>query len=234
MDFLIHSAHINNVLKCENVKNVSYLFLVGGFSESQILQKKIRDSFSSTLKVIIPQGVSLAILRGAVLFGLDPSIVHVRRSRLTYGFGVLNRFIPGVHPEEKLILRDGYKWCADIFDKFVVTDQSVPAGDAVVRSYAPALREGQKCTVIHIYCSERDDVNFITDEGVRRCGTLLLDLEDEPIKLETITNGSNWRDSKPHTREIRTKMTFGDTEVKVTAEDVVTGRCVKAEIEFYE
>ena len=32
---------------------------------------------------------------GAVLFGIDPSVVVIRKSRLTYGLGVLNRFIEG-------------------------------------------------------------------------------------------------------------------------------------------
>ena len=43
--------------------------------------------------------MGLAILRGAVQFGLDPSVVTVRRSRLTYGVGVLNRWQEGVHPQ---------------------------------------------------------------------------------------------------------------------------------------
>ena len=43
--------------------------------------------------------MGLAILRGAVQFGLDPSVVTVRRSRLTYGVGVLNRYLEGVHPQ---------------------------------------------------------------------------------------------------------------------------------------
>ena len=86
-------AHIANVLEnCES-GGISYLFLVGGFAESAILQKNIRDAFSDKLKVIIPQGVSLAILKGAVLFGVDPTVVSSRRSRLTYGVGVLNRYI---------------------------------------------------------------------------------------------------------------------------------------------
>lgn len=33
---------------------------------------------------------------GAVLYGIDPSIVVIRKSRLTYGLGVLNRFVEGI------------------------------------------------------------------------------------------------------------------------------------------
>ena len=48
---------------------------------------------------VFRQEVSLAILRGAVLFGLDPSVIQVRRSTMTYGVGVLNKFMRGIHPQ---------------------------------------------------------------------------------------------------------------------------------------
>lgn len=212
--------HISNVLNNPRIGTIHYLFLVGGFAESQILQKDIRDAFSGQVKVIIPQGVSLAILRGAVLFGLDPMVVNVRRSRMTYGVGVLNRFIHGAHPPSKLVVKDGIEWCADVLDKFVLADQSVAHGDVVVRSYTPA-KAGQTCSIIHIYCSERDDVQFITDPGVFKCGTMILDLSD-----------TKYLPNVPPRREIQARMVFGETEIKVSALDVATQKCVKADIDF--
>ncbi len=44
-----------------------------------------------------------------------------------------------------------------------MTDQSVALGDSVLRSYTPA-KAGQKQSVINIYCSEKTNVNFITDK----------------------------------------------------------------------
>ncbi|XP_054721285.1 uncharacterized protein LOC129231062 [Uloborus diversus] len=207
--------HIESILSQEDI-HIDHIFLVGGFAESLILQKEIKNSFSSKVKVVIPQGVSLAILKGAVLFGLDPTTVNIRRLRMTYGVGVLNRFIHRVHPREKLVIKDNIQWCADVFDKFVVNEQSVGVGDVVVRRYTPA-KDGQSCIVIHIYCSEKDNVYFITDPGVKRCATLILDLSD-----------SRYIQS----REIQTRMMFGDTEIKVSALDVTTGKCVKAEVDF--
>ncbi|KAL3183029.1 hypothetical protein MRX96_006819 [Rhipicephalus microplus] len=183
-----------------------------------MLQKELREAFTPHTRVIIPQGVSLAILRGAVLFGLDPMVVNVRRSRLTYGVGVLNRFVHGVHPPSKLVVKDGIEWCADVFDAFVLADQSVGQGDAVVRSYTPA-KSGQTRSIIHVYCSERDDVRFITDPGVVRCGTLVLDLSDT-------------RHTPLRRREIQARMVFGETEIKVSALDVATQKCVRADIDF--
>ncbi|XP_023224233.1 heat shock 70 kDa protein 12A-like [Centruroides sculpturatus] len=203
----------------ERIPKIAYLFLVGGFAESQVLQYAIRGAFSHKLKVVIPQGVSLAILRGAVLFGLDPGIVNIRRSRMTYGVGVLNRFVHGYHLPEKMIVKDGVEWCTDVFDRFVVADQSVAQGDVVVRSYAPA-RSSQSKSVIHIFSSSSHNVRYVTDEGVKKCGTLVLDLPRSTAEI---------RGAK---REILTRMMFGETEIKVTALDVATGKCVRAEIDF--
>nr|DBA29543.1 TPA: hypothetical protein GDO54_009765 [Pyxicephalus adspersus] len=210
--------HIGDLMNKPEVKGIKYLFLVGGFAESPMLQNAVQSAFSEICRVIIPQDVGLTILKGAVLFGLDPTIVRVRRSPLTYGVGVLNKFVEGKHPKEKLLVKDGKNWCTDIFDKFVSVDQSVALGDIVQRSYCPA-RLGQRKIIINIYCTSTDDVVYITDPGVRKCGTINLDLPD-------INDGKTFR------REIKASMQFGDTEIKVTAMDVKTSKVVRASIDF--
>ena len=115
-----------------NGLSLKHLFLVGGFAESPILQEAIRKEFGRIMHVVIPQvtnrnrkyiqnhriiftgdnfpltisihskGASVAVLRGAVLYGLDPSVVHVRRAVKTYGIGVIEPFIHGLHPPDKV------------------------------------------------------------------------------------------------------------------------------------
>ncbi|XP_071090919.1 serine-rich adhesin for platelets-like isoform X2 [Haliotis cracherodii] len=210
---------IGDVLNNPDARHLKFLFLVGGFAESATLQYEVRKEFSAILKVLIPTGVSLAILKGAVLFGLDPTVVNIRRSRLTYGVGVLNRFNQSRHPSSKLVHRDGVDWCTDVFDVFVHEDEPITLGDTVIRSYTPA-KANQMVSVIHIYSSDSKDSAFITDPGVRKCGSLCLDLSDEDA------------DHLPTRREIQARMMFGDTEIKVSAMDVATGRCVRASIDF--
>lgn len=107
-------------------------------------------------RFLLPQGMGLAILRGAVQFGLDPGVVTVRRSRLTYGVGVLNRFQHGLHPPDKRVVAAGAEWCADVLDRFVAVDESVAVGDVVVRSYTPAT-PAQSTVILHLYATERHD-----------------------------------------------------------------------------
>ncbi|MBN3282030.1 HS12A protein, partial [Polyodon spathula] len=211
--------HLSDLFEKPEVSDIKFLFLVGGFSESPLLQQAIQTMLGGRCRIIIPHDVGLTILKGAVLFGLDPSVIKVRRSPLTYGVGVLNRYVEGKHPPEKMLLKDGTRWCTDVFDKFISTDQSVALGETVKRSYTPA-KPSQLVIVINIYCSEIDDVAFITDPGVKKCGTLRLDL--------TGTEPS----SVPARREIQTLLQFGDTEIKAVALDIATMRCVKAGIDF--
>jgi len=50
-------------------------------------------------------GLIVRVTAGAVCFGLDPTVVTVRKCRLTYGLGVMTRFARGVHSEDKLVRR---------------------------------------------------------------------------------------------------------------------------------
>ncbi|NWR53263.1 HS12A protein, partial [Regulus satrapa] len=210
--------HLSEVFDKPEVTNVKFLFLVGGFAESPLLQQAVQSAFGSRCRVIIPQDVGLTILKGAVLFGLDPAVIKVRRSPLTYGVGVLNRFVEGKHPPEKLLVKDGTRWCTDVFDKFISADQSVALGETVTRSYTPA-KPSQLVIVINIYSSEQDSVSFITEPGVKKCGTLRLDLTGTDASV-------------PSRREIKTLMQFGDTEIKAMAVDVATSKSVKVGIDF--
>ncbi|KAK2535884.1 Hspa12a [Columba livia] len=210
--------HLSDVFDKPEVTNVKFLFLVGGFAESPLLQQAVQSAFGSRCRVIIPQDVGLTILKGAVLFGLDPAVIKVRRSPLTYGVGVLNRFVEGKHPPEKLLIKDGTRWCTDVFDKFISADQSVALGETVTRSYTPA-KPSQLVIVINIYSSEQDNVSFITESGVKKCGTLRLDLTGTDASV-------------PNRREIKTVMQFGDTEIKAMAIDVATSKSVKVGIDF--
>ncbi|XP_069095367.1 heat shock 70 kDa protein 12A isoform X2 [Pleurodeles waltl] len=211
--------HLSDLFQKPEVTGVKFLFLVGGFAESPLLQQAVQQAFGDKCRVIIPHDVGLTILKGAVLFGLDPAVIKVRRSPLTYGVGVLNRYVEGKHPPEKLLLKDGTRWCTDVFDKFITADQSVALGETVKRSYTPA-KPSQMVIVINIYSADQDTANFITDPGVKKCGTLRLDL----------TGTDNI--SAPSRREIQTLMQFGDTEIKAMAIDVASSKSVKAGIDF--
>ncbi|CAB1345608.1 unnamed protein product, partial [Coregonus sp. 'balchen'] len=199
-------ARAKELMQRQEVQGVRFLFLVGGFAESPMLQQAAQNALGQMCRIIIPQDV------------------RVRRCPLTYGVGVLNRFVEGRHPRDKLLVKEGRDWCTDILDRFVSVDQSVALGEVVRRSYTPA-RSGQRKIIINIYCSVSDDVVYISDPGVRKCGAITLDLPDA---LPGTVDGAE----RSERREIRTTMQFGDTEIKVMAVDMATNRTVRAAIDF--
>uniref|UniRef100_A0A8B9JQE0 Heat shock protein family A (Hsp70) member 12B n=1 Tax=Astyanax mexicanus TaxID=7994 RepID=A0A8B9JQE0_ASTMX len=69
------------------------------------------------------------------------------------------------------------------------------------------------------------------DPGVRKCGAITLDLP-EPGAVAASSSSTNGNGAAFERREIRATMQFGDTEIKVTAVDVLTGRQVRASIDF--
>ncbi|XP_023335807.1 heat shock 70 kDa protein 12A [Eurytemora carolleeae] len=214
--------HILSVLNEPDVRGLTHLFLVGGFAESSLLQEEIRHAFRGRLKVIIPQGVGLAVLRGAVQYGLDPAVIKVRRAKLTYGIGVIKPFNPDIHPPEKMINKNGQSWCMDILDVFVSCGQSIGRGEEIVRHYRPALTN-QESILLHIFSTEEEvlgELKFVTEPGVQLCGSMSLFLNSD----------SNLDHSS--TREIQVKMRFGETEIQASAVDISTGSHVEVNIDF--
>ena len=68
----------------------------------------------------------------------------------------------GRHTESKRVVKDGLDYCTDVFNKFVVADQSVSSGDRVIRSYSPARRH-QRRIVLNIFCADTEDVQVLTE-----------------------------------------------------------------------
>ena len=214
---IIH--HVQKLLLVPELSNIDYLFLVGGFAESAVLQEAIRNAFrASNIPVIIPQDVSLTILKGAVMFGHNPTIVRVRRSALTYGVGCLNRFVPGKNPLEKKVVKDGVEWCTGIFDAFVFSDQAVPLGHTITRIYSLA-QVGQQSTVITLFSCKNDTVYYVSDPGCYKIGELKLEMPDN-------TGGKR--------RELKMSMIFGNTEISVEAIDMTSKKTARAMIDFLD
>ena len=208
--------HIQHLLNIPEIMPIKYLFLVGGFAESPTLQGAIQKAFQHKLKVVIPQNVSLTILKGAVMFGQDPSLIHVRRSALTYGVGCLNPFVPGKHSPEKRVVKDGVEWCTGLFDTFVFADQAVSLGHTVTRSYTLA-QENKQSTKITVYASEKGSVQYVTDPGCEKVGEMRLEMPSS---------------AEGRCKEIRMTMMFGDTEISVEAVDATSGQTTSASIDF--
>ncbi|KAL3879877.1 hypothetical protein ACJMK2_032154 [Sinanodonta woodiana] len=210
-------SHVKELTKDKIVRSISSILMVGGFSESKMLQHAIRTSFPN-VRIIIPYEAGLVILKGAVVFGHSPSSVSHRVCKYTYGIAKTVPFDSEKHDIRKRIERDSGPRCDDIFDKYVETGESVALHVATTEyGYLPSS-ESQSAIGFKIYASTQKSPMYVTDDGCVKLGNVSVNILDK-----TVPRGE---------RSVYFSMTFGGTEIEVTAGEERTGNITKAIVNF--
>ena len=73
---------INDINSKEEIKTIIF---VGGYCSNEILLKLIKSGLNKITTFLKPSNPSLAIMEGAVLFGIEPSTINIRKSKYTIG-----------------------------------------------------------------------------------------------------------------------------------------------------
>jgi molecular chaperone DnaK (HSP70) len=207
--------HTENLIRDPAARHIKAILMVGGFSESPMLQERVKSCFRG-IDVIIPAEASSSILRGALIFGHNPTSISERVLRYTYGVDALIPYIEGKHPENKRFMTDSGLTCRNVFTKHVERNQIVKVGESQIsKNYKPPHRD-QTSLVFNIYASEMKDPKY-TDVGCKFVGNMIIELTDHDGDLS---------------REVEVSLTFSGTEIEVTAHDVKTGKLEKASIDF--
>ncbi|WAR14096.1 HS12A-like protein, partial [Mya arenaria] len=104
IDLLIQ--HLKSLLAEPKITSVRTVILVGGFGESPYVQERFRNELAG-VRLIVPADAGLVVLKGAVRFGHNPSIVSSRIMKYTYGTEVYAIFDEKKHPDEKKFWKNG-------------------------------------------------------------------------------------------------------------------------------
>ena len=107
------------------------LITSGGFSKSPILQQTIQ-SILHGIEILRVKNPELVVVKGAAMYGSDPSIITERLSMYTYGFSSVGAFVEGVHDPSKKFFVNGRPHSKDIFLKFLEKGQSVKVGEIFI------------------------------------------------------------------------------------------------------
>ena len=210
------SAHTNFLMTLKENENLDFIFMVGGFSNSPIVVKEIRD-LVSPLPVIVPENAEVSVVQGAVMFGWKPDIFKSRMSKRTYGISVTDNFRENIDPERLIWYDDdNVKLCDKLFDKLVSVNEDIEIDKTVTRNYCP-MYHNQMSMPIDIYESEESVVSYCDQPGVKKLGTLTVPMND--------TTGDK-------SRKVNVSVRFGGTEFVVTAKDETTGVVVLATYDF--
>lgn len=208
--------HLRSLQRNPQLSKVKTMLLVGGFSDSALLQKEIKSEFSGNFRVLIPIHAAIAVVQGAVMFGKKPSKITERVMRTTYGAGCARGFIQGVHREEEKLIVDGIEWCNNLFNLFVRENDTVRTCQKITCDYS-LLRATDINITIPFYATSIPDAKYITDPGMTNIGSV------------TVQSPDTWRGKD---RKIEVSMYFGRTEITATARDVSSGNEAQTIIDF--
>ena len=200
---------ITGILHKQTGSSISVILLVGGFSESKLVQLYIGKAFPDML-FIIPKDPTVAVLKGAVLFGHRPDVVTTRVTPCSYGRKIKPIFNPKIHESSRMVKIDGESRCDGVFELLIKSGTSVPIGKTVSKSYHTVSRHQEHIRVA-LYRSSNDNTKYV-DEGdcclIGECIVPVLQPSD-------------------HRRNVTVQFEFGDTEIYITAFDKETQNTVK-------
>ncbi|XP_053399339.1 heat shock 70 kDa protein 12A-like isoform X2 [Mercenaria mercenaria] len=213
-------THISSLTEKQSARNYEAILMVGGFSESKVLQDVIRNKFGDGMKIIIPEGAGLAVLKGAVIFGHRPSTIAERICKYTYGESSNHRTSENCkHPPTKTRDYDGVKYCRNIFDKHVTVGQTVKLEEEQKEMISYPISDDQTEICYKIYTSSLPDPLLVTELGCVKVGEITIPILDTTLGRK---------------RKFGSRFIFGGTEIAVKVEDKATGEVHIQTVDFLE
>lgn len=203
------SSKVNELLSFAKRKgnHIEAILMVGGYSDSPILQERMRNDFKD-LKIICPQDAVLAVVKGAVMFGHNPQLISERICPRTYGITVNVPYDERKHPSKLKAIIEGKEMCSDVFKVMVKKGDPLVVGKTKYDILCNPTRSTDSEATVEVYESDSEYPMYTIDKGVKRLGMLTVPIPD-------VERGKM--------RKIRIEMQFGYTELIVTASEDGSG-----------
>ena len=195
--------HIEHLLLRPKLRDLNYIFLVGGFAESARLQTSIKTAFGDRVTVLIPEEASLSVVKGAVAFGCDPSSICQRICRYTYGVGSYLPFEEGEHRDDLRVTSDEMVLCKNIFQTWAEAGEVIGHNEIWRETYTPIITN-QKGIIFEFFKSSKRHVKYTDEATVEKCGCLVVEMPDVTGDKE---------------RAVDLEVIFGGTEIRVVGYD---------------
>lgn len=206
--------HVKSLFEVTALQEVDLILLVGGFSESVLVQSEFRSKFQEK-KLLIPKDPGATVLNGAVRFGHLPDLIQSRVARYSFGREGWPEFNAAEHDGERKTTYLGKDVCKGVFWKMVNIGDDLPGGKVVSETIPGSV--DQTGAHIAIFCSADSSTKYVTEESCKFLGEIL-------VKLPESDN--------PKDKNIKLSFTFGDTELKVHVKIPYTGVEYETNIDF--
>jgi hypothetical protein len=176
----------NIISKAKNKTSVAInkLVFVGGYCSNEVLISKIKNDLEKYIELFIkPSNHYLAIMDGAVLFGLNPNIIDIRIAKYTIGMQTRSLWNEEKHSKngKKVFDEDNKVWrCENCFAKFIEVNQELKNGEEIPPKTF-SMVSPRTCT-LHFYKSLKPNPIFTFEKGVEKMVECELDAgKDYPL-----------------------------------------------------
>ena len=191
--------------------------MVGGFSESRVLQESMKTEFKH-LQVIIPPTPSGIVLRGSVIFGHDPLSIKQRVLKKTYGTRETPFYDAKIHPEAKkeaYICEGNEYYIVNAFHINVEKGKSIVVGEDQPEVNHVPLFASQNSMYFTFYASDMKKPEYI-DDNCTKIGEMTIDVSSVP----------------DDEKDVLVTLNFSGTEIKATACIKKTGKATSVKLNF--
>ena len=199
-------------------QNIDSIIFVGGYCSNEILIHEIKKKLNSLIKNFLqPSKPCLAIMEGAVLFGINPNIITSRIAKYTIGTDVRLTWNEEKHAKNgrKVYDKVNDKWdCADCFSKFIEIKEKLELNQEITKSYIMTM---PRYCRMSFYQTLKRNPDYINELGVDKIGECILDAG---------------KDYPPGQRIIKVTMKFGGTCIDVKAKHEKSGAEIKTILLF--
>ncbi|XP_052818080.1 heat shock 70 kDa protein 12A-like [Mya arenaria] len=167
----------------DELSMIHTILMVGGFSESKYVQERIKNDIRG-VRLVIPIDPSLAVLKGAVLYGKNPQAITERMARYSYGFSVARSFKEETDPEELKITINGMQYCKKVFKKLITKGEVLKKGEVFGNIMGHTVETNTVLSfmlssllpaVAKVYKSTKEDPKYTTtEEECEELGKLII------------------------------------------------------------
>ena len=202
-------------------KGVGYVFVVGNFANSKFLETRLRSICAKhRVQMVLPVRPGNAIALGAVLYGLDPSVIKSRLAPCSYFISFATEYDEEVHVGREIVTFAGQDHVM-MLRPYLLKGQVIESGLEKRDNFHP-LNDNTTTVSISMYQSDQTDSQYPTDPTVFKAASIRLDL------------GVDSSEMGASQRRIDVVMTFGSASIRVRAVDVHTGSDVDAAVAYLE
>ncbi len=169
--------HLKKILKC--VPDIQSIIYAGSVSSNDFIFSMFKEKIS-TLKHYRSAFPSIAVAKGAVIFGFDPFVIKSRISKFTIGVNVNTNWNEKLHGKREDLKYfdelDNRYYCINVFNSIILMNQKVGIDEIISKKFSI----NHSKNIIKFYKTIEQNIIFIDEnlanKKLLQFGELTLDV----------------------------------------------------------